>query len=243
MNARADVAGAHSKALTANPKDLFGAKKVSISKLPAIAVLHGAHAMMDGARKYGPYNWRDKKVVAGIYVDAAMRHIQAWFEGEENASDSGVHHLGHAIACCAILLDARETGNLIDDRPGLSDAFGGVMAKLNDAIGKKFTETELLRQRADEVDNGLAASVAAIRATSEELKTGRKPGEFRVGDKVRFKQDESYYALRCRTDTKTVHVVDKIDDAQPTDIVVEPLVYAGDVSAYARRFELVEPAK
>jgi hypothetical protein len=28
-----------------------------------------------------------------------------------------VHHLGHAMACCAILLDARETGNLADNRP------------------------------------------------------------------------------------------------------------------------------
>ena len=82
-----------------------------------IAALHGAHAMMDGARKYGPFNWRDKKVQAHIYVDAALRHIAAWFDGEELADDSKVHHLGHAIACCAILLDAQATDSLIDDRP------------------------------------------------------------------------------------------------------------------------------
>lgn len=106
-----------SKALTANPKDIFGARKVSLSKFPAVALAHGAHAMMDGARKYGAYNWRDKAVIASIYVDAAKRHIDDWFEGQKRAKDSEVHHLGHVMACIGILLDAEETGNLIDDRP------------------------------------------------------------------------------------------------------------------------------
>ncbi len=106
-----------SKALTPNPKDLFGSLKVSLTKLPAVAVAHGAHAMMDGAQKYGPYNWRDKAVIASIYCDAAKRHINNFFEGQRAAKDSEVHHLGHAIACCAILLDAEANGALIDDRP------------------------------------------------------------------------------------------------------------------------------
>lgn len=128
--------GSYSKAETVNPKDLLGAKKVSISKLPMVAVLHGAHAMMNGAAKYGPFNWRSKKVQADIYVDAAMRHLAAWFEGEENAEDSGVHHLGHAIACCAILLDAQETGNLVDNRPG-NGQFSRVLERLNTVIKKR----------------------------------------------------------------------------------------------------------
>lgn len=105
------------KMLGMNPKDARGSNKVSMSKFPSIGYIHGAHAMMDGAQKYGPYNWRDNKVIASIYVDAAIRHIIDWFEGQEVAPDSEVHHLGHAIASCAILLDAQETGNLIDDRP------------------------------------------------------------------------------------------------------------------------------
>jgi len=106
-----------SKADTTNPKDLVGNTKVSLSKLPVIAVAHGAMAMMDGADKYGPFNWRDKAVVASIYVDAAKRHLDCWFEGQEQATDSKVHHLGHAIACCAILLDAQSKNKLVDDRP------------------------------------------------------------------------------------------------------------------------------
>lgn len=111
-----------SKANTTNPKDLFGRKKVSLSLIPAIATAHCAHAFMNGAKKYGPYNWRDKEVLATIYVDAAKRHLDLWLEGERKADDSGVHHLGHAQACCAILLDAEAFGNLVDDRPPSSAA-------------------------------------------------------------------------------------------------------------------------
>jgi hypothetical protein len=133
------TAGYHSKALTANPKDLFGSVKVSLTKLPAVAVMHAAHAMMNGAEKYGPYNWRDKQIIASIYIDAAMRHLQDWFEGQETASDSEVHHLGHAIACCAILLDAQETGNLIDDRPiaGDPDVADRVLTRLSEIIKRR----------------------------------------------------------------------------------------------------------
>lgn len=74
-------------------------------------------AMGDGARKYGPYNWREKDVKARVYVAAAQRHLMQWLDGEEVASDSGVHHLAHAAACMFILLDALETGCLDDDRP------------------------------------------------------------------------------------------------------------------------------
>lgn len=135
------IEGMQSKATTANPKDLLGMKKVSVTKLPAVAVLHGAHAMMDGAAKYGPYNWRAKKVVASIYIDAILRHVGAWFEGQEVAEDSGVHHLGHAIACAAILLDAQETGNLVDDRPVNEynrEVFSKVLSRLNGQIEAKI---------------------------------------------------------------------------------------------------------
>jgi len=118
-----------------NPKDRIGAKKVSLTKLPPVAVLHTAHALMNGADKYGPYNWRDKAVLASIYVDACERHLNAWFDREEQAVDSSVHHLGHAMACLAILLDAQETGQLVDDRPAAGrGAFCRVLARLNQKI-------------------------------------------------------------------------------------------------------------
>jgi hypothetical protein len=74
-------------------------------------------AFKDGAEKYGPYNWRDEKVSASIYVSAALRHLHDWYDGQECASDSGRHHLAHARACLGILLDAQSIGQMVDDRP------------------------------------------------------------------------------------------------------------------------------
>jgi len=106
-----------SKATTTNPKDLVGVKKISLTSIPSTALLHEARAFMNGAQRYGPFNWRDVPVQARIYVDACLRHLFSWFEGEEYADDSGVHHLGHARACLGILLDAIENHKLVDDRP------------------------------------------------------------------------------------------------------------------------------
>lgn len=132
-----EVVSPKSKALGTNPKDLLGVKKPSLSKIPAVALLWESLAMMDGAGKYNPYNWRDNKVVASIYIDACKRHLDEWFEGVRKADDSGCHHLGHARACLGILLDAEATGNLIDDRPvkeGTSEAYKQVMKEVMDAI-------------------------------------------------------------------------------------------------------------
>lgn len=120
-----------------NPKDTLGMKKVNTYLMPPLAVMYGAHAMMDGAVKYGPYNWRDKAVIASVYITAADRHIKLWQSKEEQADDSGVHHLGHAIACLAILIDAQAEKCLKDDRvysPGVITA----IKALNDAIGAKI---------------------------------------------------------------------------------------------------------
>lgn len=116
-----------------NPKDLIGARKISITLLPPVAILVAARAMMEGARKYGPYNWREKKVQANIYVDACLRHLLSWATGEEVDPESQIEHLGHAIACCAILLDAQATGNLVDNR-FKDTSFAMVLRILNEEL-------------------------------------------------------------------------------------------------------------
>lgn len=100
-----------------NPKDRLGDTKPQLHLVPPSAVIHMASAMQYGAEKYGPYNWRDKKVRATVYIAAALRHLNSYLDGEDYAPDSGVHHLAHAAAGIGILLDAKETGCLIDDRP------------------------------------------------------------------------------------------------------------------------------
>lgn len=113
----AEILSSGSLAAGINPKDALGMKKPDLSVVPPAAELHLASAMMDGARKYGAFNWRDNAVLARVYIAAARRHLLQFLDGENIDPTSGVHHLGHAMACCAIILDAQETGNLSDDRP------------------------------------------------------------------------------------------------------------------------------
>ncbi len=113
------------KQLGSNPKDLIGIKKLQMNLVPPASKAYQALAMDDGAKKYGPYNWRENKVVASIYYAALNRHMDSWWDGENDSLDSKIPHLAHAIACIGIIIDALETGNLVDDRPA-----PGAMSKL-----------------------------------------------------------------------------------------------------------------
>jgi hypothetical protein len=146
-----------SRALGSNPKDLLGAAKPDATKVPAIAIAWESLAMMDGAGKYDPYNWRANRVVASIYIAACKRHLDLWFEGEEFAEDSGCHHLGHARACLGILLDAQETGNLIDDRP-VAESSRGVLGRVYAKIAAKIPA---MRARHEKFRAEQAAKAAA----------------------------------------------------------------------------------
>lgn len=136
INSRFDYFTAETRVTSAiddsvNPKDRIGITKPRLSLVPKSAIIRIAQAFKDGAAKYGPFNWRTKHVSAVVYEDAAERHLAAWFDGEDNASDSGVMHLAHAGACIAILIDAIETGSLIDDRP-TPGAAGRLIAELTE---------------------------------------------------------------------------------------------------------------
>lgn len=100
-----------------NPKARFGALKPNLALVPPASMIYQALAMQQGAEKYGPYNWRKDKVSTMTYVAAAKRHLDQYLDGEHLDPESGFPHLAHAMASLGILIDALETGNLIDDRP------------------------------------------------------------------------------------------------------------------------------
>jgi hypothetical protein len=100
-----------------NPKTAIGVTKVPLHLVPPSAKHFLALALANGATKYGPYNWRDAAISVSVYKAAMERHMDAFWDGEECAQDSGVHHVAHAMACCALILDALTIGNLHDDRP------------------------------------------------------------------------------------------------------------------------------
>ena len=111
-----------------NPKRAQGSNKVPMHEMPPVADAHISCAFYDGDLKYGFRNWRTLEIDAATYIAAALRHIHAWAECEEVAPDSGVHHLGHAGACIALLLDAQANGRLIDNR--VAGAFPKVLTEL-----------------------------------------------------------------------------------------------------------------
>jgi hypothetical protein len=99
-----------------NPKDLIGKTKTPIGLFPITAIIQGSMALFAGKTKYGRTNWRATPVYASIYFEALLRHAYKWWEGEDIDSDDGTTHLGNALACLAILVDAKICGTLIDDR-------------------------------------------------------------------------------------------------------------------------------
>lgn len=100
-----------------NPKDAIGVAKVPqhVISRPVLAEL--GLAMMEGGRKYGTHNWRVAGIRASVYYDAMMRHVDAFWEGQDIDPDSGVCHLTKAMACLMILRDSMMLGNWVDDRP------------------------------------------------------------------------------------------------------------------------------
>lgn len=100
-----------------NPKDAIGSTKLPMHLIPGTAKAVMAIAFLEGALKYGKYNWRVAGVRASIYADALERHLEKWKNGEDEDPYTRVPHLASIMACAAILIDAATCGKLTDDRP------------------------------------------------------------------------------------------------------------------------------
>jgi len=99
-----------------DPKGAIGATKTPLGLIPPHAMEQTAWVHKLGADKYGAWNWRETGVCASTYVNAILRHLNAWRDGEDLDPESGISHLAH-IACSAnILMDAEYCNKLQDDR-------------------------------------------------------------------------------------------------------------------------------
>lgn len=93
----------------------FDSGKADLSLNPKIAQEEMAFAFMLGEKKYGRFNFY-KGLESHRLISAAMRHLNAWNEGENLDPESGRSHLGHALACIAMILKTQELGSLRDTR-------------------------------------------------------------------------------------------------------------------------------
>ena len=95
------------------------AHKPKMSLVPGEVLDEVIAALTEGAAKHGgPLNWRGGGVRSTVYFDATMRHVRAWWRGEDLDAESGLHHLTKAISSLMVLRDAQLHGACIDDRPG-----------------------------------------------------------------------------------------------------------------------------
>jgi len=91
--------------------------KPKFDLLPWEALESVAHVMTYGAAKYGAHNWR-AGLEWGRLFGACLRHMSAYWRGEDNDKESGLPHLAHAAACVLMLLSSVITGRGKDDRHG-----------------------------------------------------------------------------------------------------------------------------
>lgn len=69
-----------------------------------------------GAKKYAPWNW-SKGITYGRCFGALMRHLMAWWRGENLDKESGKSHLWHASCELMFLITFESEGRVeLDDR-------------------------------------------------------------------------------------------------------------------------------
>lgn len=92
-----------------------GQKPERFSLIPAKALAEVARVYGYGAKKYADHNWR-KGYKWSLSLDALGRHINAFQQGIDLDSESGIHHLAHAIFHCMALIEWKEIHPEMDDR-------------------------------------------------------------------------------------------------------------------------------
>lgn len=83
--------------------------KVMMDTIPPHAELAVARVLTFGAKKYSRGNWAHVENSDERYMDAALRHINAYRRGEQTDSETGENHLAHAICCLMFMLDNSES--------------------------------------------------------------------------------------------------------------------------------------
>lgn len=82
----------------------FDYSKPKLSLIPIQAKHELARVLEFGAIKYGKDNWKQCDDFLR-YINASLRHIDAYIEGKEDDQESNHHHLAHAVASLMFVLE------------------------------------------------------------------------------------------------------------------------------------------
>lgn len=74
------------------------------SLLPAGTINEVVDVLEFGSAKYADDNWQKVDNARTRYYNAALRHIDSWWDGEVKDDETGKHHLAHAICCLMFLM-------------------------------------------------------------------------------------------------------------------------------------------
>jgi hypothetical protein len=83
----------------------FDGGKLEYGLVPPLALKSLAEVLTFGAQKYERDNWQKVPDSKRRYFDALQRHVWAWKEGEKFDTESGLHHLAHAMCCLMFLYE------------------------------------------------------------------------------------------------------------------------------------------
>ena len=90
-------------------------EKVRMDLLSRSALEGVSQVLTYGAQKYAPDNWR-KGMEWRRLIGAAMRHLQAFSDGEDMDPESGLPHIDH-LGCCVMFLSEYQKKKMgTDDR-------------------------------------------------------------------------------------------------------------------------------
>lgn len=90
--------------------------KPDYSLIPMHLLEDTARVFMYGSKKYAAWNWT-KGMKWSVPYACALRHLFAWFRGEECDKESGLPHLAHCLANILMLTLYSKTYKEGDDRP------------------------------------------------------------------------------------------------------------------------------
>ena len=81
----------------------FDKDKLRYSLIPPVATHALAQVLTFGASKYAPNSWQHVPNGRERYLDALMRHLEAYRAGERIDPDSSLPHLHHLLCNAAFL--------------------------------------------------------------------------------------------------------------------------------------------
>ena len=114
----------------------FDNEKIMLELIAPEMMLGIGTVLTYGAKKYAAENWRNgiqyKRVYGGV-----MRHMLAWFNGEDDDPETGLSHLWHASCGMMFLITyTMHDYGKFDDRPNMGTSPEKLKERLKECLSK-----------------------------------------------------------------------------------------------------------